>query len=81
MLHHPGYVTSPWVCYISCGTSTKGAPAKLLIGTNLLSQLGYFFIQTTEDSKDCDLLTTESSSSDDLSGIISQKKVQSNEGE
>jgi len=40
--------------------------------------LGYFFIQTTEDSIDCDFLTNESSISDDSSGSVSQK-VQSNE--
>ena len=33
----------------------KGAPAKLLIGTDL-SQLGYLFIQPS-DEDDCDMLT------------------------
>ena len=71
-MSRPGYSTSAVI------QVQKGAPAMLLIGTDLLSQLGYFFIQMTEDSRDCDLLTTESSSNDDSSGSISQE-VQSNE--
>jgi len=66
-MSHPGYTTSAVVQVVQV---QKGAPAKLLIGTALLSQLGYFFIQMIEDSRDCDLLMTESSSNDDSSGSI-----------
>ena len=48
---------------ISSDSSSKGAPAKLLIGTDLLSQLGYLFIQST-DEDDCDMLTADND--DDL---------------
>ena len=33
-----------------------------------MSQLGYFFKQTTDDTKDYDLMTTELNNNDDLSG-------------
>ena len=58
----------------------KGAPAKLLIGIDLLSQLGYFFIQTTEDNSDCDLLSTDSNNGDNsLGGINVLREDQSDE--
>ena len=31
----------------------KGAPAKLLVGTNLLSKLGCYFVQASEESSNC----------------------------
>ena len=37
----------------------KGAPEKLLIGTDILPQLGYLFIQSTMDGKDVNLLGSE----------------------
>ena len=52
-MSRPGYSTSAVI------QVQKGAPAKLLIGTDLLSQLGYLFIQST-DEDDCDMLTADS---------------------
>ena len=34
----------------------KGAPARLLIGTDLLSKLGFLFVQTEQEEDDVDLL-------------------------
>ena len=51
------------------------APAKLLIGKDILSQLGYFFIQNTMDSKDVNLLGSECHPSS--SKLESASKVQS----
>ena len=34
----------------------KGAPAKLLVGTDLLSKLGYYFVQASEESNNCNTL-------------------------
>ena len=53
-MSRPGYSTSAVVQVQS------GAPAKLLVGTDLLSRLGYFFVQASEDYHDLDMLTTES---------------------
>ena len=36
----------------------KGAPAKLLVGTDLLSKLGYYFVQALEESNNCNTLDT-----------------------
>jgi len=36
----------------------KGAPAKLLIGTDILPQLGYLFIQSTMEGEDLNLFIT-----------------------
>ena len=41
----------------------KGAPAKLLIGTDVLPQLGYLFVQSTMEGEDVDLLRNEFNSS------------------
>ena len=49
-ISRPGYSTSAVI------QVQKGAPAKLLIGSDLLSQLGYLFIQST-DEDNCDMLT------------------------
>ena len=35
----------------------KGAPANLLVGTDLLSKLGYIFVQASEEGDDCDNYT------------------------
>ena len=32
----------------------KAAPAKLLIGTDVLPQLGYLFVQSTVEGEDCE---------------------------
>ena len=53
-MSRPGYSTSAVVQVQS------GAPAKLLVGTDLLSRLGYFFVQASEDDHDLDMLATES---------------------
>jgi len=50
-LSRPGYSISAVV------QVQKGAPTKLLIGTDLLSQLGYLFIQTSIEGDDHDMLT------------------------
>ena len=34
----------------------KGAPAKLLVGTDLLSKLGYYFVPASEESNNCNTL-------------------------
>ena len=34
----------------------KSAPAKLLVGTDLLSKLGYYFVQALEESNNCNTL-------------------------
>ena len=34
----------------------KGAPASLLVGTDVLPQLGYLFVQSTMEGEDTDLL-------------------------
>ena len=36
----------------------KGAPASLLVGTDVLPQLGYLFVQSTMEGEDTDLLGT-----------------------
>ena len=53
-MSRPGYSTSAVVQVQS------GAPAKLSVGTDLLSRLGYFFVQASEDDHDLDMLATES---------------------
>ena len=35
----------------------KGSPAKLLVGIDLLSKLGYNFVQASEEGDDCDIAT------------------------
>ena len=76
-MSRPGYSTSAVV------QVQKGAPAKLLVGTDLLSQLGYFFIQTSEDSNDSDMLATESDITDNLmesQSIQQQNKTNEEKG-
>ena len=43
----------------------KGAPAKLLVGTDLLSKLGYYFVQASEESINCNALDASVDKSDD----------------
>ena len=43
----------------------KAAPAKLLIGTDILPQLGYLFIQSTMEGEDLNLLRNKCNSSSD----------------
>ena len=57
-MSRPGYSTSAVV------QVQMGAPAKLLIGTDLLSQLGYLFIQTSIEGDDHDMLTATSGADD-----------------
>ena len=57
----------------------KGAPAKLLVGTDLLSQLGYLFIQTSEDNHDCDMLVSVPNITDDLRGSSTTRSEQGGE--
>ena len=63
-MSHPGYSITVVV------QVQKGAPAKLLIGTDSLSQLGYLFIQTTEDNSNCDVLSNISNNGDNSLGGI-----------
>ena len=50
----------------------KGAPAKLLIGTDVLPQLGYLFVQSTMEGEDVDLLRNESDSSSVMEESVSE---------
>jgi len=59
----PGYSTSAVV------QVQKGAPAKLLIGTDLLSQLGHLFTQTSIEGDDHDMLTATSGTDDNSTTI------------
>ena len=34
----------------------KGAPAKLLVATDLLPKLGYYFVQVSGESSNCNVL-------------------------
>ena len=43
----------------------KGAPAKLLVGTDLLSKLGYIFVQASEEGDDCDILNASAHNSNE----------------
>ena len=43
----------------------KGAPAKLLVDTNLLSKLGYYFVQASEESTNCNAFDASVHKSDD----------------
>ena len=43
----------------------KAAPTKLLIGTDILSRLGYLFIQSTMESEELNLLRNKCNSSSD----------------
>ena len=43
----------------------KGAPAKLLVGTDFLSKLGYIFVQASEEGDDYDILNASAHSSDE----------------
>ena len=56
IMSRPGYSISAMVQVQS------GAPAKLLVGADLLSQLGYFFVQASEDDHDLDMLASGSES-------------------
>ena len=47
----------------------KGAPAKLLVGTDLLSKLGYF-VQALEEGSNCDALNAGACKSDDRKSKI-----------
>ena len=49
----------------------KGAPAKLLIGTDVLPQLGYLFVQSTMEGEDVDLLRNEFDSSSVMEESVS----------
>lgn len=55
----------------------KGVPTKLLLGTDLLFKLGYFFIQTSEDGDDCDMLTTKSDN-DDCAMLATKSDINDN---
>ena len=48
----------------------KGAPAKLLVGTDLLSKLGYYFIQALEESNNCNTLDASVHKSDNGDGKV-----------
>ena len=52
----------------------KGAPAKLLIGTDVLPQLGYLFVQSTMEGEDVDLLRNEFNSSSVMEESVSEVK-------
>ena len=47
----------------------RGAPAKLLIGTDLLSKLGYLFVQASQTGKDSDMLDNDVSVSENKRGV------------
>ena len=70
LMSRPGYSTSAMVQVQS------SALAKLLVGTDLLSRLGYFFVQASEDDHDLDMLATESE--DTLGGQSIQQRDGSN---
>ena len=50
----------------------KAAPAKLLIGTDILPQLGYLFIQSTMEGEDINLLRSKCNSSSDEQEDVSE---------
>ena len=50
----------------------KGAPAKLLIGSDVLPQLGYLFVQSTMEGEDVDLLRNEFDSSSVMEESVSE---------
>jgi len=56
----------------------RGAPAKLLIGTDLLSKLGYLFVQASQTGKDSDMLDNDVSVSESKRGVnvVPQEIVQ-----
>ncbi|XP_065888471.1 uncharacterized protein [Dysidea avara] len=60
----------------------RGAPAKLLIGTDLLSKLGYLFVQASQMGNDNDMLNDDVSVSDNDSkvDVVPQEIQQDAEG-
>ena len=60
----------------------RGAPAKLLIGTDLLSKLGYLFVQASQTGNDNDMLNDDVSVSDNDSkvDVVPQEIQQDAEG-
>ena len=60
----------------------RGAPAKLLIGTDLLSKLGYLFVQASQTGNDNDMLNDDVSVSDNDSkvDVVPQEIQQDVEG-
>ena len=65
-LAHSGFVTE------TLAQVQKGAPAKLLIGTDVLPQLGYLFVQNTMEGEGVDLLRNEFDSSSIMEENVSE---------
>ena len=53
------------VLYKGYNTGSKGGPAKLLVVTDLLSKLGYIFVQPSEEGDDFDILNASAHNLDE----------------
>ena len=68
------------VLYKTFDSSSEGAPAKLLIGTDLLSKLGYLFVQASQTGNDNDMLNESVLVSDNKRDVVPQETQQNVEG-
>ena len=74
------YSQSFRVLYKSSDSSSEGAPVKLLIGTDLLSKLGYLFVQASQTGNDNDMLNDTVLVSDNKRDVVPQETRQNVEG-